>query len=85
MGKVLRESASPPNDERKRPRSLTVEQVAEGLSAGRPTMLMLLISGVLRGTQTGERRLRRIAPVDLEHFICRRLPAYRGFEPHRPT
>lgn len=40
----------------KRPRFLTVEQVAEELNVGIPTVRMLLKSGELRGIQIGGRR-----------------------------
>lgn len=41
----------------KRPRFLTVEQVAEELNVGVPTVRMLLKSGELRGIQIGGRGL----------------------------
>ncbi|WP_342451743.1 excisionase family DNA-binding protein [Arthrobacter sp. H16F315] len=39
----------------KRPRFLTIEQVAEELNVGLPTVRMLLKYGELRGTQIGGR------------------------------
>jgi excisionase family DNA binding protein len=70
MGEVARESASPPDDAPKRPRFLTVEQVAEELNVGIPTVRMLLKSGELRGIQIGGRGLWRVAAVDLEGYIA---------------
>lgn len=57
-------------NERKRPRFLTIEQVAEELNVGLPLVRMLLKSGELRGIQIGGRGLWRIATVDLESFIA---------------
>lgn len=53
----------------KRPRFLTVEQVAEELSAGVPLVRSLLKSGELRGIQIGAKRLWRISSADLEDYI----------------
>lgn len=53
----------------KRPRFLTVEQVADELNIGLPTVRMLLKSGELRGMQIGGRGLWRVAAVDLEGYI----------------
>ena len=39
----------------KRPRFLTIDQVAEELNVGLPTVRMLLKSGELRGIQIGAR------------------------------
>lgn len=54
----------------KRPRFLTVEQVAEDLNVGLPTVRMLLKSGELRGIQIGGRGLWRVAATDLECYIA---------------
>lgn len=54
----------------KRPRFLTVEQVAEELNVGQPTVRMLLRSGELRGIQIGGRGLWRVASADLENYIA---------------
>lgn len=56
-------------DEERRPRFLTIEQVAEELNVGLPTVRMLLRSGELRGLQIGGRGLWRIGTQDLEDYI----------------
>lgn len=61
---------SSPDEAPKRPRFLTVEQVAEELNVGLPTVRMLLKSGELRGIQIGGRGLWRVASVDLESYIA---------------
>ena len=53
----------------KRPRFLTIEQVAEELSVGLPTVRMLLKAGDLRGIQVGGKGLWRVASKDLEDYI----------------
>ena len=53
----------------KRPRFLTVEQVAEELAVGLPLVRSLLKSGELRGIQVGARGLWRVATRDLEDYI----------------
>jgi excisionase family DNA binding protein len=53
----------------KRPRFLTIEQVAEDLSVGLPTVRMLLKTGELRGIQIGGRGVWRVATKDLEDYI----------------
>ena len=53
-----------------RPRFLTVEQVADELNVGLPTVRMLLKSGELRGIQSGGRGLWRVANADLESYIA---------------
>ncbi|PTT60380.1 helix-turn-helix domain-containing protein [Arthrobacter sp. HMWF013] len=58
----------------KRPRFLTIEQVAEDLAVGLPTVRQLLRTGELRGLQVGGRGLWRVASKDLEAYIER---AYR--------
>lgn len=50
-------------------RFLTLEQVADELTVGLPTVRMLLKSGELRGMQIGGRGLWRIATTDLEDYI----------------
>lgn len=62
--------ASSPDEAPKRPRFLTVEQVAEELNVGLPTVRMLLKTGELRGIQIGGRGLWRVASIDLEHYIA---------------
>lgn len=52
-----------------RPRFLTIEQVADELTVGLPTVRMLLKSGELRGMQIGGRGMWRIATTDLEDYI----------------
>lgn len=52
-----------------RRRFLTLEQVADELTVGLPTVRMLLKSGELRGMQIGGRGLWRIATTDLEDYI----------------
>jgi excisionase family DNA binding protein len=53
-----------------RRRCLTIEQVAEELSVGEPTVRQLLKSGELRGLQIGGRGMRRVAAArDLEDYI----------------
>lgn len=61
---------SSPDEAPKRPRFLTIEQVAEELNVGLPTVRMLLKFGELRGIQIGGRGLWRVAAVDLESFIA---------------
>ena len=58
----------------KRPRFLTIEQVAEDLAVGLPTVRQLLRTGELRGLQVGGRGLWRVASKDFEDYIER---AYR--------
>ncbi|WP_244292674.1 helix-turn-helix domain-containing protein [[Micrococcus luteus] ATCC 49442] len=53
----------------KRPRFLTIEQVAEELAVGAPTVRVLLKSGELRGLQIGGRGMWRVATKDLEDYI----------------
>lgn len=53
-----------------RPRFLTIEQVADELTVGLPTVRMLLKSGELRGIQIGGRGLWRVAALDLESYIA---------------
>ncbi|WP_350004361.1 helix-turn-helix domain-containing protein [Pseudarthrobacter sp. WHRI 8279] len=53
----------------KRPRFLTIEQVAEELAVGAPTVRQLLKTGELRGLQIGGRGLWRVAAKDLEDYI----------------
>lgn len=55
-------------------RFLTIDQVAEELAVGLPTIRMLLKSGELRGMQVGGRGLWRVATKDLEEYI---VTAYR--------
>lgn len=55
----------------KRPRFLTVEQVADELNVGLPTVRMLLKSGELRGIQIGGRGLWRVANADLDDFVAK--------------
>jgi excisionase family DNA binding protein len=52
-----------------RPRFLTIEQVAEELAVGAPTVRMLLKTGELRGIQIGGKGLWRVAMKDLEDYI----------------
>lgn len=52
-----------------RPRFLTIEQVAEDLSVGAPTVRQLLKTGELRGLQIGDRGMWRVAFKDLENYI----------------
>lgn len=59
----------------KRPRFLTIEQVAEELAVGTPTVRQLLKAGDLRGLQIGGRGMWRVAAKDLEDYIEQ---AYRG-------
>jgi excisionase family DNA binding protein len=61
---------SSPDEAPKRPRFLTIEQVAEELNVGQPTVRMLLKSGELRGIQIGGRGLWRVASLDLENYIA---------------
>lgn len=56
-------------DERKKPRFLTIEQVADELNVGTPLVRSLLQSGELRGFQIGGRSLWRIGADDLESYI----------------
>lgn len=58
------------DDVPKRPRFLTVEQVAEELNVGLPMVRALLKSGELRGIQIGGRGMWRIATADLEDYIA---------------
>jgi excisionase family DNA binding protein len=51
------------------PRFLTLEQVADELNVGLPTVRMLLKSGEMRGIQIGGRGLWRVASFDLESYI----------------
>lgn len=53
----------------KRPRFLTIGQVAEELAIGVPMVRALLKSGELRGIQIGGRDLWRVATKDLEDYI----------------
>ncbi|WP_028278110.1 helix-turn-helix domain-containing protein [Arthrobacter sp. I3] len=53
----------------KQPRFLTIEQVAEELCVGLPTVRMLLKTGELRGIQIGGKGLWRVAAADLEQYI----------------
>lgn len=53
----------------KRPRFLTIEQVAEELAVGAPLVRALLKAGELRGMQVGGRGLWRVAAKDLEDYI----------------
>lgn len=53
----------------KRPRFLTIEQVAEELAVGTPTVRQLLKTGDLRGLQIGGRGMWRVAAKDLEDYI----------------
>ncbi|QSZ49578.1 helix-turn-helix domain-containing protein [Arthrobacter sp. D5-1] len=53
----------------KRLRFLTVEQVADELSVGVPTVRQLLKSGELRGLQIGGRGIWRVGAQDVEDFI----------------
>lgn len=61
---------SSPDEAPKRPRFLTIEQVAEGLNVGQPTVRMLLKSSELRGIQIGGRGLWRVSSSDLENYIA---------------
>jgi excisionase family DNA binding protein len=54
----------------KRPRFLTIDQVAEELNVGLPTVRMLLKSGELRGIQIGARGLWRVANADLDNYVA---------------
>lgn len=51
------------------PRFLTIEQVAEELAVGLPTVRMLLKSGELGGIQIGRRGLWRIGTKNLDDYI----------------
>lgn len=53
----------------KKRRFLTIEQVAEELNVGLPTVRALLTSGELRGIQVGGRGLWHIEVQDLEDYI----------------
>jgi len=53
----------------KRPRFLTIEQVAEELAIREPTVRQLLTVGELRGLQIGVHRTWRVAATDLEDYI----------------
>jgi excisionase family DNA binding protein len=55
----------------KRRRFLTIEQVAEELAVGAPTVRMLLKTGELRGIQIGSKGIWRIATRDLQDYIER--------------
>ena len=48
---------------------MTIEQVAEELAVGIPTVRQLLKSGELRGFQLGGRGIWRIGVKDLEDYI----------------
>lgn len=50
-------------------RFLTIEQVAEELNVGLPTVRALLTAGELRGIQVGGRGLWRVGTADLEQYI----------------
>ncbi|WP_429388897.1 helix-turn-helix domain-containing protein [Paenarthrobacter sp. TE4293] len=52
-----------------RPRFLTIEQVADELAVGLPTVRQLLKSGELRGLQIGGRGIWRVGAKDLEDNI----------------
>ena len=54
----------------KRPRFLTIDQVADELNVGLPTVRMLLKSGELRGIQIGGRGLWRVANADLDDYVA---------------
>lgn len=58
----------------RRPRFLTVEQVAEELNVGLPMVRALLKSGDLRGIQVGGRGSWRIGTKDLEDYIEQAYP-----------
>ncbi|BCW69980.1 helix-turn-helix domain-containing protein [Arthrobacter sp. NicSoilB8] len=58
----------------KRPRFLTIDQVAEELAVGAPTVRQLLKTGELRALQIGGRGMWRVAAKDLEDYVER---AYR--------
>lgn len=51
------------------PRFLTIEQVADELNVGLPSIRALLKSGDLRGIQVGGRGMWRIARQDVEAYI----------------
>lgn len=53
----------------KRPRFLTISQVAEELSVGAPTVRQLIKTGELRALQIGGRGIWRIGAQDLEDYI----------------
>lgn len=50
-------------------RFLTLEQVAEELNIGLPTVRALLSTGQLRGMQVGGRGLWRVGLADLEQYL----------------
>lgn len=50
-------------------RFLTIEQVAEELNVGTPSVRALLKTGELRGIQVGGRGMWRIARLDVEDYI----------------
>lgn len=50
-------------------RFLTIEQVAEELNVGTPSIRALLKTGELRGIQVGGRGVWRIGRQDLEDYI----------------
>ncbi|WP_307105952.1 helix-turn-helix domain-containing protein [Arthrobacter globiformis] len=52
-----------------RPRFLTIEQVAEELNVGVPSIRALLKTGELRGIQIGGRGLWRISRQDVDDYI----------------
>ena len=54
----------------KRPPFLTIDQVAEELNVGLPTVRMLLKSGELRGIQIGARGLWRVGNADLDDYVA---------------
>jgi excisionase family DNA binding protein len=53
----------------KRPRFLTISQVAEELGVGVSTVRQLLVIGELRGLQVAGSGLWRVATKDLEDYI----------------
>lgn len=53
------------------PRFVTLQQVADELSVGQPTIRELLRSGELRGIQVGGRGVWRIERKEIEAFIQR--------------
>lgn len=61
--------SKPVAEEVKRPRFLTIEQVAEELNVGLPLVRGLLKTGELRGIQVGGRGLWRVATTDFEDYI----------------
>ncbi|MGN8131517.1 excisionase family DNA-binding protein [Paenarthrobacter sp. 22069] len=53
----------------RRRRFLTIEQVAEELNVGLPTVRALLSAGEMRGIQVGTRGLWRVGSADLDQYI----------------